>query len=99
MEERSENASMHITADRASNGNKYLLGKFALVTGGSRGIGRGIAIKLAEKGANVAINYFKDQKAANDALGKIKQRGSEGFVVQADVSKPDELSAMIRKVR
>ena len=42
-----------------------LAGKMALVTGGSRGIGRGIVLKLAEKGASVAINYLKDESAAN----------------------------------
>ncbi|MDQ3257148.1 MAG: SDR family NAD(P)-dependent oxidoreductase, partial [Acidobacteriota bacterium] len=42
----------------------FLQGKFALVTGSSRGIGRGIALKLAEKGAAVAVNYLKDEAAA-----------------------------------
>ena len=46
------------------NEKKYLKGKFALVTGSSRGIGRGIALRLAEKGVTVAVNYLKDEAAA-----------------------------------
>ncbi len=46
-----------------------LEGKFALVTGGSRGIGRGVALKLAERGARVGIHYYQNADAANDTLG------------------------------
>ncbi|HET6889654.1 MAG TPA: SDR family oxidoreductase, partial [Pyrinomonadaceae bacterium] len=74
-------------------------GKHALITGSSRGIGRGIALKLAEKGVRVAINYFKNEAAANDTLTNVKERGSDGFVIQADVSRPDEISRMFEKVR
>jgi enoyl-[acyl-carrier protein] reductase III len=75
-----------------------LKGKFALVTGSSRGIGRGIALKLAEKGATVAINYLKDEAAAHDTLSKIQERGAEGMVIKADVSKPEELTTMLNRV-
>ena len=64
-----------------------LNGKHALITGGSRGIGRGIALKLAEKGAKVAVHYYQNEAAANDTLAQVRERGSEGFVTQADVSK------------
>ena len=74
-------------------------GKHALITGSSRGIGRGIALKLAEKGVRVAINYFKNEAAANDTLANVKERGSDGFIIQADVSRPDEISRMFEKVR
>ena len=63
------------------NEKKYLNGKFALITGSSRGIGRGIALKLAEKGVTVAVNYLKDETAANDTLTKIKELGSDGFII------------------
>jgi short subunit dehydrogenase len=46
--------------------------KYALITGSSRGIGRGIALKLAEQGVKVAINYCRNEVAANDALGKVR---------------------------
>lgn len=76
-----------------------LRGKFALVTGSSRGIGRGIALKLAEKGASVAINYLKDEAAAYHTLEKVRELGAEGMVVQADVSNQEALSEMFSKVR
>jgi len=74
-------------------------GKHALITGSSRGIGRGIALKLAEKGVRVAINYFQNEAAANDTLAKVKERGSDGFIIQADVSRPDDIGRMFEKVR
>lgn len=74
-------------------------GKNALVTGSSRGIGRGIALKLAEKGARVAVHYFCNRDAAQATLEKIKQLGSNGFLVQADVSQPDQVSRIFQQVR
>ena len=74
-------------------------GKHALITGSSRGIGRGIALMLAEKGVRVAINYFQNEAAARDTLAKVKERGSDGFLIQADVSRPDDISRMFEKVR
>ena len=85
--------------ESATNENRPLQGKFALVTGGSRGIGRGIALKLAEKGAAVVINYIKDEAAARDTLAKVQERGAEGFIVRADVSQPDEIASMVSQVR
>ncbi len=76
-----------------------LKGKYALVTGSSRGIGRGIAFKLAERGVNVAIHYFQNEAAGKDTLAKIKQKGVNGFLVQADVSRPQEVVRMFQKVK
>lgn len=76
-----------------------LQGKHALITGSSRGIGRGIALKLAEKGVKVAINYLKNEPAARDTLAKVRERGCEGFLVQADVCRPDEIRRMFEKVK
>jgi NAD(P)-dependent dehydrogenase (short-subunit alcohol dehydrogenase family) len=76
-----------------------LKGKFALITGSSRGIGRGIALKLAEKGAKVAVNYVQNEAAAADTLAKIRERGSDGFTIQADVRRPQEISRMLNKVK
>jgi NAD(P)-dependent dehydrogenase (short-subunit alcohol dehydrogenase family) len=58
----------------------FLDGKCALVTGGSRGIGRGIALRLAERGASVAINYVRDEAAATQTLQAIRERGGQGFM-------------------
>lgn len=60
--------------------------KSALVTGASRGIGRGIAIELAKAGYRVAINYAGNVDAANEALGLVKAAGGDGFIVQGDVA-------------
>jgi NAD(P)-dependent dehydrogenase (short-subunit alcohol dehydrogenase family) len=74
-------------------------GKHALITGGSRGIGRGIALRLAENGVKVAINYFQNEAAANDTLAQVRERGSDGFLIQADISRPDDISRMFRRVQ
>jgi NAD(P)-dependent dehydrogenase (short-subunit alcohol dehydrogenase family) len=79
--------------------NMSLRGKRALVTGSSRGIGRGIALKLAEQGVKTAIHYYKQEEAANETLAQVRARGSDGFVVQADVTRPEEIQAMFDRVR
>src|SRR4028119_150538 len=76
-----------------------LKGKTALVTGGSRGIGRGIALRLAQRGASVAINYVRDEGAATETLQAIRSMGADGFIVRADVSAPDEISAIAGRVQ
>lgn len=73
-------------------------GKHALITGSSRGIGRGIALKLAEQGAKVAVHYYQNQTAANDTLAKVRAAGADGFIVQADVSQPDDIRHLFRTV-
>jgi len=74
-------------------------GKYALITGGSRGIGRGIALKLAERGVHIAINYVQNQDAANDTLAKVRERGSDGFIVQANVCHAETIQRMFSEVK
>ena len=74
-------------------------GKKALITGGSRGIGRGIALKLAEGGAQVAVHYFRNKEAAQATLEKVRALGSNGFLVQADVCKSEEVRRLFQHVR
>lgn len=76
-----------------------LEGKNVLITGGSRGIGRGIALKLAQQGAKIAINYVQNETAARDTLAKVQACGSDGFIVQADVSKPEDIRHLFSTVR
>src|SRR5437660_6468625 len=76
-----------------------LNGKHALVTGSSRGIGRGIALKLAAKGARVAVHYYKNKEAAISTLAKIREGGSEGFLVQADICRPEEVHRYSGRLR
>ncbi len=74
-------------------------GKHALITGGSRGIGRGIALKLAKDGVQTAIHYYQNEKAANDTLAEVRKRGSDGFVLQADARKPDQVAGLFKTVK
>src|SRR4051794_28922933 len=73
-------------------------GKYALVTGSSRGIGRGIALALAEQGARVAVHYHQNEAAARDTLARVRACGSDGIAVQADVSRPGEVRALVARV-
>lgn len=76
-----------------------LKGKYALVTGGSRGIGRGIALKLAADGVKVGLHYYQNEKAARDTLAEIRRSGSDGVVLQADVTKVEQVSRLIDQIR
>ena len=73
--------------------------RHALVTGGSRGIGRGIALKLADHGVYIAINYLKDEASAKATLEQVRSRGADGFTVQADVSQPAQVERLFDRVR
>jgi enoyl-[acyl-carrier protein] reductase III len=75
-----------------------LKGKQAFVTGSSRGIGRGIALKLAREGAIVAIHYYQNHKAAADTLARVRELGSDGVIVQADVSRDEDVRRMFAEV-
>ncbi len=70
-------------------------GKVAVVTGGSRGIGRAIALRLAEGGAKVVVNYRSNEQAANEVVEQIGAGGGESIAVQADVSKVSDAQALI----
>lgn len=74
-------------------------GKNALITGSSRGIGRGIALKLAEKGAHVAVHYYRNRESAEATLDTIRELGSDGFLIQADICKPEEVRCIFLQVR
>lgn len=76
-----------------------LKGKHALITGSSRGIGRGIALKLAEHGVNIAINYYPNEAAAQDTLAQVRARGADGFILLADVAQPEGIHHMFQRVR
>lgn len=74
-------------------------GKHVVITGSSRGIGRGIALKLAEQGARVGVHYYSNREAAQATLDKIRAIGSDGFLVQGDVRQPDEVRRVFQEVR
>jgi len=72
-----------------------LTGRVALVTGGSRGIGRACCLRLAEAGADVIINYVTSQAAANDVAAQIQMLGRRAATVKADVSEQDDVASMM----
>jgi 3-oxoacyl-[acyl-carrier protein] reductase len=74
-----------------------LTGKVALVTGGSRGIGRAIAIGLAEQGARVAVNYASNAAAADEVVQQIASGGGEAIAIQGDVSRADDAKRIVEE--
>jgi 3-oxoacyl-[acyl-carrier protein] reductase len=70
--------------------------RIAVVTGGSRGIGRGIALELAKRGATVIVNYNSNADAANEVVGQIMAAGGTALAVQADVSLEDDANRLIK---
>ena len=74
-------------------------GKYALITGSSRGIGRGIALKLAASHVKVAVHYYQNEPAAKSTLEEIRKLGSDGFLVQGDVSRPEEIEAIFNSIK
>ncbi len=78
---------------------KRFEGKKALVTGGSRGIGRAISLGLASVGADVAINYLKDEQAAGETISEIEALGRNAIAIQADISDPKGVKELFRRVK
>ncbi len=76
-----------------------LEGHVALVTGGSRGIGRAICLRLAEAGAAVAVNYNQNQNAADEVVSRIEAGGGRALALQADVSEKAAVDAMLNRIR
>ena len=73
---------------------RNLIGKVALVTGASRGIGSGIALELGARGASVVVNYVKGKDGANDIVEQIEKSGGKAVAIRADVSKVPEITKL-----
>ncbi len=78
-----------------SNDILGLRGRNALVTGGSRGLGRAVVQLLAEHGANVAVNYIQDSSAADEAIASVKTLDVNAVAIQADISKLDDADRLV----
>ncbi len=78
--------------------DKELQGKIALVTGGSRGIGRATCLALAREGAGVAVNYVSNEKAARETVAEIERLGGKAMMVAADVADPASVANMVAAV-
>jgi 3-oxoacyl-[acyl-carrier protein] reductase len=87
---------MVVTNPNATQGE--LAGKVALVTGGSRGIGSGIVLELAKKGASVAINYAGNTAAADKMVNEVKALGVHAAAFQANLTKVDAIENLFREV-
>lgn len=76
-----------------------LTGKTAIVTGGSRGIGRAAALTLAEAGADVAVIYAGNTAAAEETVRLIEEKGRKGLAIQCDVADEAAVTAMVKDVK
>ena len=78
---------------------KQFTGRAAIVTGATRGIGRAIALELAEQGAAVAFNYARSGDAAETLAKEIEGRGTRAFAMQCDVASTDAAAEMVKQVK
>jgi glucose 1-dehydrogenase len=78
---------------------QLLKGQKALVTGGSSGIGKAVAIELAKAGADVVVNYARGEDKAREVVAEIEKNGGRAYAHRADVSREDEVLAMFDKMR
>ena len=78
---------------------KELKGKVAFVSGGTKGIGKCIALGLAEKGAHVVVNYFRSRSAANETVEEIKAHGVESYAHRANMGNHDQLPPIFEGIK
>ncbi|MEZ4636880.1 MAG: SDR family NAD(P)-dependent oxidoreductase [Caldilineaceae bacterium] len=74
-----------------------LSGKTALITGSGRGIGRGIALALAARGCNVAVNYMRKREAAEETAAAVEAAGGRAIVVKANVANEEEIHRLVEE--
>jgi glucose 1-dehydrogenase len=74
-----------------------LIGKVALVTGSSQGIGQGVAVRLAQEGAKIIVNYHSNPEGADDTIKQIVAAGSQAIAIQADLGQTSEIDRLIQE--
>jgi glucose 1-dehydrogenase len=74
-----------------------LEGKTVLITGGSQGIGQGIAFRLAEEGADIVVDYVGSSESADATVAQIQKRGRRALAVEADISSVEQIHAMMKQ--
>jgi enoyl-[acyl-carrier protein] reductase III len=78
---------------------KIFQGKVALITGSSRGIGKATALKFAELGADIVVNYFRQKSAADQTVSEIEKLGQRAIAVKAQIGDPEELDRLFDKAK
>src|SRR6056297_2647127 len=74
-------------------------GKVVCVTGSSRGIGRKLALRFANEGADVVINYFRNGEAAREVAREVEELGREALIVRANMAQPEKISQMFESIK
>mgnify|MGYP001275238427 CR=1 FL=1 len=74
-------------------------GKVAVVTGGSRDIGRATSMKLAKEGAKVVVNYFNSEEEGNETVSLIKENSGEAIAAYADVTNQDDINNLVAQTK
>src|SRR5438105_10700594 len=95
---RKSGSSVSIRSEMAESLTLDLSPRTALITGGSRGIGRAAAELLARAGARVAINYRRDESAANSLVRDIRASGGEAMALAGDVAEAEQARQLVRDV-
>jgi len=78
--------------------DKFLSGKLALVTGSGRGIGQAIALKFAQLGADIIVNFSRNRSQAEETAQKIVDYGQKAFIIKANISKEVEIDALFEEI-
>jgi 3-oxoacyl-[acyl-carrier protein] reductase len=86
-----------ITEKPIMEGAMRLKDRAAIITGGTRGIGKGISLRFAEEGASLAINYASNEKAAQETLEEVKKLGAKAFVMKGDIGDEKQVDEMVKR--
>ena len=78
---------------------QHLTGKIALVTGGSKGLGKVISAELAAAGATVIVNFANNQKAADQTVDTILSTGGKAFAIKADITNEHDITTLVKKIK